>query len=395
MSTASVKTVLPLSLLTGASVLAMDFYLPAVPNLQASFGIDVTLAQATITLFLAGLAASQLLWADLLTRLGPRKSVQIGIWLLVATNIACALSSSIEVLLLMRLIQGIAAGSAMVVAPSVVRATLSDESAVRGIAMISMVEAIIPAAGPVLGAALLGYTDWRGTFWVLGLVTLLVLPFVTKVTPHELPGMDRSVNASYAAVLGKSKYRRLAISHALSFGALITFVASAPQLMVNALGLGASAFPMLQLLGVSSFIIMASQSGRISKRLGVPAAIQLGACVQAALCAVMLLASLYMPMSFAAIAAFWCAFCGGLAVRGPATFSEVLALPPAQMGRASGLLTLAVLVAGACGTQLAAPYMDGKSASPLLGVMLTACLLSLAAVLPFPRTQENTSVATT
>lgn len=394
MSTASVKTVLPLSLLTGASVLAMDFYLPAVPNLQASFGIDVTLAQATITLFLAGLAASQLLWADLLTRLGPRKSVQIGIWLLVATNIACALSSSIDVLLLMRLIQGIAAGAAMVVAPSVVRATLADESAVRGIAMISMVEAIIPAAGPVLGAALLGYTDWRGTFWVLGIVTLLVLPFVTRVTPRELPGLDRSVNASYAAVLGKSKYRRLAISHALSFGALITFVASAPQLMVNALGLGASAFPMLQLLGVASFIIVASQSGRISKRLGVPAAIQLGAILQAAFCGLMLTLSLFMPLSFAAIAAFWCAFCGGLAVRGPATFSEVLALPPAQMGRASGLLTLAVLVAGACGTQLAAPFMDGKSATPLLGVMLTACLLSLVAVLPFPHMQEHTAPAT-
>lgn len=393
MSTASVKTVLPLSLLTGASVLAMDFYLPAVPNLQASFGIDVTLAQATITLFLAGLAASQLLWADLLTRLGPRKSVQIGIWLLVATNIACALAPSIDILLLMRLIQGIAAGAAMVVAPSVVRATLSDESAVRGIAMISMVEAIIPAAGPVLGAALLGYTDWRGTFWVLGIVTLLVLPLVIRVTPRELPGLDRSVNASYAAVLGKSKYRRLTVSHALSFGALITFVASAPQLMVNALALGASAFPTLQVLGVSSFIIVASQSGRISKRLGVPATIQLGAGLQAALCAVMLTTSLFMPLSFAAIAAFWCAFCGGLAVRGPATFSEVLALPPAQMGRASGLLTLAVLVAGACGTQLAAPFMDGSSAAPLLGVMLAACLLSLAAVLPFPHAKEHTAPA--
>jgi predicted MFS family arabinose efflux permease len=394
MSASSIKTVLPLSLLTGASVLAMDFYLPAVPNLQASFGINVTLAQATITLFLAGLAASQLLWADLLTRIGPRKSVQIGIWLLVVTNVACALATTIDILLLMRLIQGIAAGAAMVVAPSVVRATLSDDNAVRGIAMISMVEAIIPAAGPVLGAALLSHASWRGTFWVLGAVTLLVLPFVVRVTPRELPGLDRTVNISYAAVLGKSKFRRLATSHALSFGALITFVASAPQLMINALELGASAFPTLQLLGVSSFIVVASQAGRISKRLGVATTIQLGASLQAALCAAMLAVGFFIPLSFTGIAVFWCAFCGGLAVRGPATFSEVLALPPAQMGRASGLLTLAVLVAGACGTQLAAPFMDGSSAAPLLTVMLVACLLSLAAVLPFPDTQEQAAIAT-
>lgn len=381
----SIKTVLPLSLVTGASMLAMDFYLPAVPNLQAAFGIDVTLAQATIALFLAGLAASQLLWAEALTRLGPRRSVQIGIWMLVATSLGCALAPTIEFLLLMRLIQGVAAGAAMVVAPSVVRATLPDADAVRGVATISMVEAIIPAAGPVLGAALLSYTGWRGTFWVIGGLTLLVLPFVVRVTPRELPGLDRTVNASYAAVLGTSKFRRLAVSHALSFGAMLACVASAPQLVVNALGLGPSAFSMLQVVGVASFIAGASQAGRISKRLGVGTTIQLGAWLQALVCATMLALSFFIPLSFIGLAIFWCAFCAGLAIRGPATFSEVLALPPAQMGRASALLTLAVLVAGALGTQTAAPFMDGRSIAPLMSIMLVACVASLAVVLPYPR----------
>ncbi|WP_158592351.1 MFS transporter [Noviherbaspirillum sedimenti] len=393
MSASSIKTVLPLSLVTGASMLAMDFYLPAVPNLQASFGIDVTLAQATIALFLAGLAASQLLWAEVLTRCGPRQSVTIGIWMLVATSIACALAPTIGFLLLMRLLQGVAAGAALVVAPSVVRATLSDADAVRGVATISMVEAIIPAAGPALGAALLHYADWRATFWVIGGLTLLVLPFVVRVTPRELPGLDRTVNASYAAVLGTSKFRRLAASHALSFGAMLACVASAPQLLLNALGLGPSAFSMLQLLGVASFIVGASQAGRISKQLGIAGAIQLGAWLQALLCAAMLALSFIVPLSFAGLAVFWCAFCGGLAIRGPATFSEVLALPPAQMGRASALLTLAVLVAGAVGTQVAAPFMDGRSIAPLMTVMLVACAASLAVVLPYPRANDQTAPA--
>lgn len=394
MSANSIRTVLPLSLVTGASMLAMDFYLPAVPNLQASFGVDVTLAQATIALFLAGLAASQLLWAEALTRLGPRNSVQIGIWMLVATSVGAALAPTIEFLLLMRLIQGVAAGAAMVVAPSVVRATLSDADAVRGVATISMVEAIIPAAGPVLGAALLSYTGWRGTFWVIAGLTLLVLPFVVRVTPRELPGLDRTVNASYAAVLGTSKFRRLTISHALSFGAMLACVASAPQLVVNALGMGPSAFSILQVVGVGSFIVGASQAGRISKRLGVGSTIQLGAWLQALVCAVMLALSFFMPLSFSGLAIFWSAFCAGLAIRGPATFSEVLALPPAQMGRASALLTLAVLVAGALGTQAAAPYMDGRSIAPLMTIMLIACVASLAVVLPYPRASGQAIAAT-
>lgn len=382
--TSAIRTVLPLSLVTGASMLAMDFYLPAVPNLQATLGIDVSLAQATIALFLAGLAASQLLWAEALSRFGPRSAVQAGLWLLLVSGLGCALAPSIEILLALRLLQGVAAGAAMVVAPSVVRATLSDADAVRGVATISMVEAIVPAAGPLFGAALLAHTDWRGTFWVLSALTLLVLPFAVRATPRALPGMDRSVNASYLTIIANRKFRKLALSHACSFGALIIFVSSAPQLVVHALGLGAAAFAGLQLIGVASFIVMASQAGRISKRLGTAGAIRLGATLHAVLCAVMLLLGLLAPPSFIVVALFWCAFCGALAVRGPATFSEVLALPPAQMGRASALLTLTVLLAGALGTQLAAPFMAGQSMTPLMTVMLFACVASLALLFPYP-----------
>ena len=53
-SSASVRMVVPLALVTGTSMLAMDFYLPAVPALQKSFGVDVTLAQATVAVFLGG-----------------------------------------------------------------------------------------------------------------------------------------------------------------------------------------------------------------------------------------------------------------------------------------------------------------------------------------------------
>lgn len=389
MSPSPVRTILPLSIVTCTSMLAMDLYLPAVPLLQRSLGIDVTLAQATVAVFLAGLAASQLLWAEAMTRLGPRRSVHLGVWLLVLGSVGCALAPNIELLLAMRLLQGVAAGAATVVAPSVVRATLSDADAVRGIATISMVESIVPAAGPVLGAALLLHTDWRGLFWMLSALTLLVLPFVVRVTPHELPGLDRAVDASYGRIVSNRKYRRLALSHALCVGAVLTFVASAPQLMVNALGLGASAFATLQVLGVAAFMVMASQSGRISKRIGPARAVQGGAWVQVSLCAVLLLASLVVKLPFAAVVVFWCGFCGALAVRGPSAFSEALSVPPVQMGRASAMLVLAILLAGAVGTQLVAPFMDGRSATPLAVALLTLCVVSIALVVPYPRSNAT------
>jgi len=390
MSSASVRTIAPLALITCTSMLAMDLYLPAVPNLQAAFGVEVTWAQATIAVFLAGLAASQLLWAEALNRLGPRQCVRVGLWLLILAAIGCALAPTIEVLLFTRLLQGVAAGAATIVSPTVVRAMLSDTDAVRGLAIIGMVESLVPAIGPVLGAALLEYTDWRGTFWVLCGLTLLSFPLGLKVTPRELPGMDRTVTATYASILTNRRFMRLTLSHALSLGALLTFVASGPQLVVNMLRLETSAFATLQILGVACFIVFASQSGRISHSMGASRAIQLGAWIQVILCLVIWLISTVTVVPFTVVAVFWTAFCGSLAVKGPPIMSEALSLPPVQMGRASALMVLFILIVGAGGTQLVAPFMDDASPAPLLLGMFVACVLSLWLVIPYPHSEPRT-----
>jgi MFS family permease len=387
----TIRTVLPLSIVTATSMLAMDLFLPAVPTLQASLGIDVTLAQATIAVFLAGLAASQLIWGEAMTRLGPRRCVGIGVSLLVLSAFGCALAPDIGWLLAMRALQGAAAGASTVVAPSVVRATLSDEHAVKGIASIAMIESAVPAAGPLLGSALLLAMDWRATFWILGGVTLLALPFVVRVTPRELPGLDRTAASGYLAILGNRKYLRLALCHALCFGALLSFVASAPQLMVHAFGLGAGSFAALQLMSVLCFMAVASQSGRISRRFGAARAVQFGCVAHVALCGGFVLVAWLSRPGFAGVAVFWCAFCAVLAVRGPAAFSEALALPPVQMGRASAMLMLAILAAGALGTQGVAPFMSGPSALPLASAMLALCIASLAMVLPYPHVRTVAS----
>ena len=385
MSSSSVRTVLPLALVTCTSMLAMDFYLPAVPSLQTWFGIEVTLAQATIAVFLAGLAASQLLWAEVMARLGPRASVHVGVWLLIAASVGAAFAANIEALIVMRTIQGIAAGAATVVAPSVVRATLADADAVRGLAAIAMVEAIIPAVGPALGAVVLAHFDWRMTFAIVAVATLAVLPFAVRAAPRELPGLDRSVSSSYRSILANRRYTRLALSHALSMGALLTFVASAPQLMAHALELGASAFAVLQLIGVAAFMIFASQAGRISARIGAPRAVQLGSAIQLVVCLVMLVLARSTEPPFVAFAGFWFVFCAALAIRGPSAFSEALDVPASQLGRASAVMVLFILLAGAIGTQLVAPFMAGHSSTGLLIGMVVPCAISLALVVPYPR----------
>ena len=221
------------------------------------------------------------------------------------------------------------------VAPTVIRATVAEKDGVRGIAAIAMVEAVVPAAGPVAGTALLVFTDLRGTFWAIALLVLVASPFALRAAPAKLPGHEMPAAVGYLPLLRDARYVRVALCHALGFGALLTFVASAPQVFLQAFGLGPGSFALAQAIGVGTFILLASQAGRISDRIGVSRAIQWGAWLHVLLCAALLAAAAAGVVTFQGTLVFWSAFCGVLAIRGPAAFSEALAVPARQMGRAS------------------------------------------------------------
>lgn len=380
----SIRTVLPLAVITCTSMLAMDLYLPAVPALQRDLGVSVAQGQATIAVFLAGLACSQLLWGAALQRFGPRTCVKVGLWLLVASSFGAALAPDLAGVLAMRLLQGIAAGAATVVAPTVIRATLPDRDGVRGIAAIAMIEAIVPAAGPVLGSLLLLVADWRLLLAGVGALALVAMPFALRAAPARLPNLDECVPTGYRTLLADQRYLRLALSHSLCFAALLCFVSSAPQALVRIHGFGDTAFVLSQVGGVLAFIAAASQSGRVSARFGVRRAIQFGAWGHVLLCGGFVVLAAAGLLTLPLVLAFWMGFCALMGIRGPAAFSEALAVPVAQMGRASALLVLLLLVFSAAATQLAAVFLEQAGLLAVMGTMLAVSLASVALVARYP-----------
>jgi DHA1 family bicyclomycin/chloramphenicol resistance-like MFS transporter len=124
-----------------------DVHLPAVSDLQRDIDISVAQGQATIAVFLASPACSQLVWGEALHRFGPQACVKAGPWLLVASSAGSALAPELNSLLAM-LLQGIAAGASTVVSPTVIRATLPAQDGVRGIAAVSVQRGLAAPGGP-------------------------------------------------------------------------------------------------------------------------------------------------------------------------------------------------------------------------------------------------------
>jgi len=110
-----------LLLLTTVEQFAVDVYLPSLPAMTDYFGVDNAYLQMTLSLYLLGFALSPLLFGPLTDYYGRRKILMSGLIIFVLASLVCSITSSITLLLLARLCQGIGSGAIVVANQSMVR----------------------------------------------------------------------------------------------------------------------------------------------------------------------------------------------------------------------------------------------------------------------------------
>jgi predicted MFS family arabinose efflux permease len=353
----TIRTALPLVGLTAVGLLATDLYLPALPGLPSALDGTITSAQATLTAFSASLAISQLLWGAASDRFGHRTVLIAGVFLQAVGGLACALAPGMTALIIARAVQGLGVGAAMVVVPTILRSAFQGTQAVRALSWLGIAESMVPALAPIAGAVLLTLADWRLSFWIVLAALALVWPFALRRIPRAKGGAATHSAGGYAGLLANRAYAGYALGHALCFGALISFVASAPQLVAVWLGEGPATFALLQAFGVSSFVLMAGASASFADRYGVDRTIMAGVALQIVAAAGFLALAWFDLRSLAGLVAGWSIFCGALGLRGPATMARALDVPGSVAGRAAGLMMFMAFCLAAVATQGVAGYL--------------------------------------
>ncbi len=379
------RLAIPLASLTALGLLASDLYLPAIPVMAAELDASIPAAQATMALFMAALALSQLAWGWAADHFGDRRSIMAGTALLDGGSLLCALAPDIGAMLAGRLLQGLGAGAATVAVPALIRRRFAEADAVKALAMVAMAESTIPAVGPVAGAAIVLHADWRSTFWLIAAMSLLLLPLVARIVGHApAPALAATrTGRGYTPLLRNRRYLRFALSYALMFGALLMYVASAPVLVTHALGLGIQAFAVLQVCGVLAFMAGATTAVRLVTRLGQQWLMRSGSLLQF-LAGVglmgMALDRLTGMQGLVVLAVLAALFCGGLGLRGAATMGGALQAAGEDAGKGAGLLMFLSFACVAGATQLVAPFLY-YGLLPL-GGLLFALVSASALLLP-------------
>ncbi|MGN5128677.1 multidrug effflux MFS transporter [Aeromonas hydrophila] len=239
--------ILLLVLLVLFSPLAIDIYLPAIPQMAEQLGAEVTLMQGTITWFLFSMGLGQLLVGPLADRYGRKPIALGGVLLYGLSALGAGFAASLGELMLARVLQGFGACATSVAAFSVVRDSYGPKKSGQMISYLNGAICFIPALAPLLGGWLTAKAGWSANFWFMAGYAVIVGSWLLWRMPETRPEETSSSGpliswSRYSPVLRSLSFLFNASLCMLAMAVILAYVTAAPvQLMVK-LGLDMSGF---------------------------------------------------------------------------------------------------------------------------------------------------------
>lgn len=224
------------------SPLAIDIYLPSMPEMAIEFGVSDTQVQSTLILFILAMGIGQILIGPLADRYGRRPIALVGIALYIASSFFASIVVEFEFLQLARVLQGIAACATSIVVFSAVRDRFNAQQSAHYYSYLNGVICVIPALAPTLGGFLALHFGWRASFVFMTLFAIIVLFVVAFRLPETRP--EHASNhtalyrwARYQPVLANSQFVFYALTCMIGMASILTYVSYAPSWIIKHLGL--------------------------------------------------------------------------------------------------------------------------------------------------------------
>ncbi len=356
------RTALTLGAFVALGPLTVDMYLPALPAIADDLRTSAATVQLTLTGTLVGLALGQLVLGPLSDALGRKRPLLAGTALHVVASLLVLVAPSIEVLGLLRFLQGVGTAAGAVIALAVVRDLFEGRAAATMLSRLFLVLGAAPVLAPTIGGELLRVTSWRGIFLVLGAYGAALLVMGRYAVRETLPPARRRSSGiagtlrGYRALFRDRVYVGLVLVAGLTMAGLFSYVSGSSFVFQDEFGLDEQQFGLLFGAG-AVWLIAATQLNPVVLRWSSPAQVLVAATVAGALAGGVLLA-----LAGTGTGGLW----GVVLPLWAVLFASGLALPNApalalsRHGEAAG--TAAALLG-------AVQFGVGAAVAPLVGVL--------------------------
>ncbi|HBD9919552.1 TPA: Bcr/CflA family multidrug efflux MFS transporter [Shigella sonnei] len=220
--------------LAGLSVLgflATDMYLPAFAAIQADPQTPASAVSASLSLFLAGFAAAQLLWGPLSDRYGRKPVLLIGMTIFALGSLGMLWVENAATLLVLRFVQAVGVCAAAVIWQALVTDYYPSQKVNRIFATIIPLVGLSPALAPLLGSWLLVHFSWQAIFATLFAITVVLILPIFWLKPTTKARNNSQDGLTFTDLLRSKTYRGNVLIYAACSASFFAWLTGSPFIL--------------------------------------------------------------------------------------------------------------------------------------------------------------------
>lgn len=371
--------------ITAVGPLSLNILTPAMPGLIVSFGAEAGTVQLTLSLYLLGMAISQLVLGPLSDRFGRRPVMIAGLVLTVVTSFAALATTSIAGLIVARTAQAFGATTGIVIGRAVIRDLYDRDRAASMIGWVTMAMVVAPMIAPLIGGGLDTALGWHAIFVFVGLFAAVVLAWAVFALPETRAavageGLGMLLRES-SVLLGNRAFLGYVLVAAFNSAMFFTFIGGAPHVVVTMMHRSSAEYGIWFVILSLVYMVGNFAAGRWSAKYGVDTMIRAGVSITVLGAAVGIAWVLMEPHGGPVVIfapQMIIGFASGFML--PNAIAGAVSVRPEAAGAAAGITGFMQMGLGAATSQLVGHLLAGApTALPLAVIVLVLCACGLVA----------------
>ncbi|ENY9095849.1 MFS transporter [Klebsiella michiganensis] len=253
-----------------SAYLTTDLIQPGIIHIINELQADVTLAPASVSLYMAGGLALQWLLGPLSDRIGRRPVLLTGALVFALSCLSMLFVASIAQYFVARFIQGTSICFISTVGYVSIQEAFGETDSIRIMAALTSIVLLAPVIGPLAGAALMTVMHWKLLFAIIGALGLVAWALLLFKMPETVISQGRGFKPGEVLADFIAAFRHPVVltgSLAVAFGnvPMITWVALSPVILIEHGGMSPAAYAWTQVPVFSGLIIASAIVANVVK----------------------------------------------------------------------------------------------------------------------------------